>query len=193
MTEMIHSEIETGELLLLAGIEEIEKYGLHNMSMRRIAASCGVSCAAPYKHYKNRDEFILAIIKYINRCWADIQANIIKNCGEGASNRRILTEISVGYINFLVDHPNFRSIILMKDDNIEQIKEKASVSNCTMDYIKKYCTEVNMSDEDRVRKVFIIRSLIYGAAFMLDCGELAKSPESYAMIRECIRREFDLM
>ncbi len=190
---MIHSEIETGELLLLAGIEEIEKHGLHNMSMRRIAAQCGVSCAAPYKHYKNRDEFILAIIRYINRCWAEIQAKIIKDCGDGASNRDILTEISVGYISFLVDHPNFRSIILMKDDNIEQIKEKASLSSTTVEYIRKYCKEVNMSEEDRVRKVFIIRSLIYGAAFMLDCGELPKDPDTFAMIRDCIRREFDLM
>lgn len=185
-------EKETGELLLLAGIEEIEKNGLQNLSMRKLAARCGISCAAPYKHYKNRDEFVLAIIRYINLCWSENQKEIIKNCGKDASPREILTEISVGYIDFLVEHPNFRSIILMKDENEDHIKEKASVSDRTMDYIRAYCGTVNMAEEDKERKVFIIRSLIYGAAFLLDCGQLKKVPETYSMIRECIMREFDL-
>ena len=189
---MAKNEKETGELLLLAGIREIEKNGLQNLSMRRIAAQCGISCAAPYKHYKNRDEFVLAIIRYINRCWSDIQQDIINKCGKDATPREILTEISVGYIDFLVDHPNFRSIILMKDENEDHIKEKASVSDRTMDYIYKYCESVKMSEADRQRKVFIIRSLIYGAAFLLDCGQLKKTPETYSMIRDCIMREFDL-
>ena len=189
---MAKTEKETGELLLLAGIEEIEKNGIQNLSMRKLAARCGISCAAPYKHYRNRDEFILEIIRYINRCWSDVQRGIIKKCGKDATTREILTEISVGYIDFLVDHPNFRSIILMKDENEDHIREKASVSDCTMDYIYKYCEAINMAEADRQRKVFVVRSLIYGAAVLLDCGQLKKIPATYAMIRECIMREFDL-
>ena len=98
----------------------------------------------------------------------------------------------MGYIDFLVDHPNFRSIILMKDESEDHIREKASVSDCTMDYIYKYCEAINMAEADRQRKVFVVRSLIYGAAFLLDCGQLKKDPATYAMIRECIMREFDL-
>ena len=70
---MAKTEKETGELLLLAGIEEIEKNGIQNLSMRKLAARCGISCAAPYKHFRNRDEFILKIIRYIYRGWSDVQ------------------------------------------------------------------------------------------------------------------------
>ena len=78
MTENEAPEKETAELLLLAGIEDIEKHGFQNMSMRRIAAACGVSCAAPYKHYKNRNEFLLAIINYINDNWRRIQEELLE-------------------------------------------------------------------------------------------------------------------
>ena len=46
MTEIEAPEKETAELLLLAGIEDIEKHGFQNMSMRRIAAACGVDVSA---------------------------------------------------------------------------------------------------------------------------------------------------
>ena len=49
---------ETGELLLLAGIEEIEKNGIQNLSMRKLAARCGISCAAPYKHFKDKEQML---------------------------------------------------------------------------------------------------------------------------------------
>lgn len=193
---MNRSENETKEQLVLAGISEIESHGIQNLSMRRVAATCGVSCAAPYKHYKNKNDFVLAIIQYINYQWSIIQDRVIASAKErGSSVRELLTDISLAYIEFLVEHPNFRSIILMRDDAMspEQIKEKTSVSAKTSMLIHEYCKEVNMSLEDEIRKTFIVRSLIYGSAFMMDCGELQKNEATYTMVRKSIQREFDLI
>ena len=55
--------------LIVAGADEISQYGMNNFSLRRVAAACNISCAAPYKHFKNKEEFILEIIRYINRQW----------------------------------------------------------------------------------------------------------------------------
>ncbi len=194
MTENEAPEKETAELLLLAGIEDIEKHGFQNMSMRRIAAACGVSCAAPYKHYKNRNEFLLAIINYINDNWRRIQEELLEE-NKGATNRELLIKISVAYIQFLVDHPNFRSIILMKDDNMshEQIHAKMQVSRYTDEIITRYCEEVHMSTTDRKRKTFIVRSLIYGAALLMDSGELDKSDVDLLMVENSIDREFNII
>ena len=53
--------------LILAAIDEIEEVGFERFSVRRVAAACGASCAAPYKHFKNRQELVVAILDYISQ------------------------------------------------------------------------------------------------------------------------------
>ena len=55
--EDIDSAVMLKEKLLTAGIDEILTHGMGDFSLRRVAASCGASCAAPYKHFKNKEEF----------------------------------------------------------------------------------------------------------------------------------------
>ena len=99
------------EELILAGIKEIEQCGVRNLSMRRVAAACGVSCAAPYKHFTDKNDFILAMIRYINQQWyAQIHKIIAQYPGDV---RRQLVEISLAYIRFLVENPHFRSIMML--------------------------------------------------------------------------------
>lgn len=194
MPEPSTPEVETAELLLLAGIEDIEKYGFQNMSMRRIAAACGVSCAAPYKHYKNKNEFLIAIINYVNGKWKEIQEKLFAE-NKNATTRQMLIKISVTYIRFLLDHPNFRSIILMKDASMspEQLRAKMRLSDYSSSYVEKYCNEVGMAPEDKKRKLFVVRSIIYGAALLMDSGELDKNDVDLDMVEKMIDREFDII
>lgn len=194
-SEKQRPEIDTREQLLLAGIEYIEKNGIEKLSMRQLASSIGLSCAAPYKHYKNKNEFIVAIIRYIKDEWNSITKKIaLSHENKDTSTREILTEISIEYIRFLVEHPSFRAIILMNDENLspEQAKEKNELSERSRSFIMKYCSEVGMSEEDRIRKTFIVRSIIYGASLMMDSGEIGKADADYEMVKDCIRREFDI-
>ena len=63
--------------LIIAGIDELEEHGLHDFSLRRVANRCGVSCAAPYRHFQNKDALILAIISYVNKQWAMLGKQVI--------------------------------------------------------------------------------------------------------------------
>jgi AcrR family transcriptional regulator len=40
-----------------AGIELINEKGADGFSLRKVAERCGVSHSAPYKHFKNKDDF----------------------------------------------------------------------------------------------------------------------------------------
>ena len=42
------------ERLILEGLREIETRGLAELSLRRVATACGLSCAAPYKHFADK-------------------------------------------------------------------------------------------------------------------------------------------
>ncbi len=47
--------------LIENGIEFINQYGEEKLSLRKIAEKCGVSNAAPYAHFKDKDDFINSI------------------------------------------------------------------------------------------------------------------------------------
>ena len=71
------------QLLIEAGIEEINRSGVSDFSVRRVATACSVSCAAPYKHFKDKREFIAAIIEYVNSQWQERQEEILASCTGG--------------------------------------------------------------------------------------------------------------
>ena len=178
--------------LILAGIREIRVHGIQNFSVRRIAADCGVSCSAPYKHFKNKHDYILAILHYINEQWHQVERQILADPPD--SLREQLVRISIAYIRFLQENPHYRAIIMQRDENLNlaQIREKSSLSACAHRLVLRYCRSMEMSERDRQRKTFVVRSAIYGAALMMDNGELDCTEETYDMIRGVIEREFDL-
>ena len=180
------------EELILAGIREIEAHGVRGFSLRRVAKSCDVSCAAPYKHFTDLNDFFLAIVRYINQQWYRRQDEIVAAYPDDP--RRQLTEISVAYIDFLMDNPHFRSIIMLREDDVSAalLHEKSALSLGTARCIRAYCRRVGMTRDVEVRKTFVIRSIIYGAALMFDNGQLPYTEENKRLVWYLIDREFDL-
>ena len=43
---------------IVEGLELIDKYGVENLSMRKLAEKIGVSNAAPYAHFENKEAFL---------------------------------------------------------------------------------------------------------------------------------------
>ena len=89
--------------LLVAGTNEIGQYGIANFSLRRVAAACGTSCAAPYRHFKNKEAFILEILRYIEGQW-ELLCSQILSLYEG-DIRKQLIEVCIAYIRFWVANP----------------------------------------------------------------------------------------
>lgn len=177
--------------LISEGIVELSERGLNDFSVRRIAARCGVSCAAPYKHFSDKNSYIAAIIDYINAIWDEQQriAAARKN-----STREKIVEVCCEYIRFLVERPQLRAIIMQGtvDMGSGMGALRGQLSRPTRELVSKYCAEVGMTDDVRERKTYIVRSLTYGAALMMGSGELSYTPENLAMVAETINREFDL-
>jgi len=179
--------------LILAGIDELKQYGYQDFSVRRIATRCGVSCAAPYKHFEDKQGFFRAIVGYIEARWDERQRAVLERCADAPTRRKLL-EVSLEYIRFLAENSQFRAIIMLRHEDFHE-KYGAlmgKLSRRTFELVSLYCAEVHMSDEVRVRKTFVVRSIIYGAALMFDNGELPYTPENVEMVSYCIDREFDV-
>ena len=180
------------ERLILAGIREVDEHGVRNFSVRRIAGECGVSCAAPYKHFEDKQAFLAAIVDYIDGLWRERKAKVLEKYPAGA--RRQLAEVSLEYVRFLVENPHFRSVVMGRDDDFDRRRGRAKggFSDLTKGLIREYARSAGM-DERTVRlKTYVVRSLIYGAALMFDNGELEYNEENMSLVAYAIEREFDL-
>ena len=176
--------------LVLAGIKEIENHGLSDFSLRRVATLCGVSCAAPYRHFKNKNELILAILSYINSQWGILQQQIIESFD--GNTRRQLVELCLANVKFWTANPNFRHVMLMDSSELDerQKSEQARVYAKTRSLIGKFCRESGLDEEEEARRALLARSTVYGATQMLGSGELQNSPESYTLIKSCFEQIF---
>lgn len=180
------------EDLIKAGIQEINKHGIAGFSMRRIADDCGLSCGAPYKHFENRKDFIAAVIEYVNEQWRVRQKELLDQYA--GDLRRQIVEMSVGYVEFLMENPHFRSILMLKDEEFDNTyhRLRGELSSPTQQLAQQYFESVGMDDFTSRRKIYVVRSLIFGAVILMDNGEMAYNQETLEFIRFSINREFDL-
>lgn len=180
------------EVLIQAGINEINTHGVTQFSVRRVSTACGLSCAAPYKHFKDKRDFIAAIIEYVNEQWQIRQQEVLDACSD--SLREQIVEVSLNYIRFLMEKPYYRSILMLKDNEFDNIYHRArgQISSRSQQLEEAFFSSAGMSPETALRKRSLVRALIFGTVFLFDTGELQYSEEAMEQLRFNLDREFDL-
>lgn len=180
------------EVLILAGIAEINCSGVTGFSIRRVADACKVSCAAPYKHFKDKRDFIAAIIEYVDVQWAERQKEILASCGKTLREQAV--EVCVGYVRFLMEKPYYRSILMLKDDEFDSLycRARGRMSSLSQKLEQDIYAEGLCDAAAFRRKLHLVRAMIFGTVYMYDTGELEYNDETIANFRAVISREFDL-
>lgn len=181
------------EDLILAGIREINDHGIAGLSIRRVAEACNVSCAAPYRHFKDKNGLIAAIIDYVNDLWASRQEEILRRCG--SSLREQVIEISVGYIRFLMEEPLYRSVLILKNEEFDNLYHKKRTQFGSLSQtLEAHLQAASGLDTDTWRrKLLVCRSIIFGAVFLFDAGEFEYNDTTIEHIRYTLNREFDIL
>lgn len=181
------------EKLILAGIDEIGNCGVAGFSLRQVAVSCNVSCATPYNYFKNKEGFVVEIIQYIKHQWSLLKTEINKIYKN--DEKQQLIELCVFYIKFLVGNPNYRSIIML--DNLDVDDESYSDIENARNFIEleleHYMKINNVSAREARRKSFVIRAIVFEATLLLERGDLENTPENFDFIRYCIARELAIV
>ncbi len=142
------------EKLLSAGIDEIAAHGAEDFSLRRVAAACGASCAAPYKHFKNKDEFIKATIQYIDEKWNKLSDQIVSSFDDPCQR---IARLCAANVRFKLANPLYN----MGTDTFTPSITKE---------ITAFCCENNRADEDRL--LFCISALVSGTAWLITSGKI---------------------
>ncbi len=167
--------------LIIAGIDEISAHGISDFSLRRVAANCYTSCAAPYKHFKNKEDLITQIIAYIDDKWMKLRAQIMV-AFDGNPEKQLI-EISVAYILFWITNPNYRSVLTISDRKMED-------ENSLQELIDACVKEKCFSEEEATIRVITVKAMIKGFLEMLENHELENTAETLATIRTAFERQF---
>ena len=181
------------EALILAGIHEINANGVAAFSIRRVADACGVSCAAPYRHFESKHDFIAAIIDYVNDIWAQEQEELLKTCGDTLREQILTTTVS--YVKFLMDHPTYRNVLMLHDENFDNLyhKKRTQFGSLSQTLNAQLREASGYSEEVWERKLMTVRALIFGMVFLYDAGEFEYNEKTLDYLRYTIDREFDIL
>lgn len=180
------------EALILAGINEINTHGVSGFSIRRVADVCNVSCAAPYRHFTDKRNFIAAIIDYVNDQWAARQEEVLAQCSDNL--REQIIEISLNYIRFLMEKPYYRSILMLKDNEFDNLyhKKRTQFGSLSQSIEAQLFEASGLSEETWKRKLMVCRSLIFGVVFLFDAGEFEYNETTLEYVRYTMNREFEI-
>lgn len=100
--------------LIEAGIDLINQSGQEGLSLRKTAALCGVSPAAPYAHFENKAALLAAIEDHVTK-------NILEALRDAVSDGRgsayeIMLRLGEAYIKFFMAHPSYFKLMCFSEN-----------------------------------------------------------------------------
>ena len=113
--------------LIEAGIEMVNEMGCKNLSLRRVAAKCGVSNAAPYAHFSCKEEMIQAMQDYVTEKFMRRLKETIESMDDPYTEEGIL-RFGECYVCFFLENPNyFMFLFYQNPDSVPCMKVQLSL------------------------------------------------------------------
>jgi AcrR family transcriptional regulator len=110
MTEKPYHHGNLRNSLIEVGISLIHTEGIEHLSLRRVAALCGVSQAAPYAHFENKDALLDAMRAYATEKFTQALLEA-KETVQDENDPRILIEMGKRYVQFFLKNPQYFNFI----------------------------------------------------------------------------------
>jgi AcrR family transcriptional regulator len=168
-----HGDLRAG--LVRAALELLEESGETELSLRAVARRAGVSPAAPYRHYADREALVSAIAAVGYR---DL-AQRLATAHSSPSSPEQLADVAVAYVRFALDRPALFRIMFGEPcdrDNDERVAATAAVSQYVRAIVERAFPH---ADADALTTA--VWALVHGLAFLFLDGKLdASSPPHVA-------------
>ena len=94
--------------LIEKGIELVSREGTDSFSLRKAAAACGVSHAAPYSHFQTKEALLNAMQNHVASEFANMLKDTIAGCCDSPD---ILEHLGRAYVVFFMENPHYFSFL----------------------------------------------------------------------------------
>lgn len=160
------------EDLMTEGIRLIMERGVEGFSNRAVAERCHVSCAAPFKHFKDRQDFFQKISEKLDE---ELMVEMEELAAKWQGNNKMAhLAMSRAYILFLIRYPFLINQSFWRTINEEQaigIRQWKSFQ-CMIHTFNHYFDDYHVPEEHRKKCYFSFQTFAYGAAFVATSGLL---------------------
>ncbi|WP_294405183.1 TetR/AcrR family transcriptional regulator [uncultured Clostridium sp.] len=112
------------ESMIRMGAKLLAEDGTEKFSLRKLATMCNVSHAAPYKHFKNKEELIEAIKEYIDKEFADALREVTEKYKDNPIKK--ITELGKRYVSFMVENKDYLKLLFL---NSNKYNVKVSIND----------------------------------------------------------------
>lgn len=165
--------------LIEKGIEIVNESGLEQLSLRKVAMACNVSHAAPYSHFKNKEELIGAMQSHITEQFTvRLEETILKY--EGKPN--FLLEFGKAYITFFMEKPQYFQFLFQQghmplDLNLDgECEEGYRPFIIYKKQILKLLEHTNLSPEKKQDCVISLLAYIHGLTSLVTMPNVIYAP-----------------
>lgn len=116
--------LHTKESLILSTIEVISEQGLQGLTTREVAKKQGVSESTIFKHYKSKNELILAVLEYFSKYDQAIMESLAL---KGLKPIEAITFFVEAYVTYYENYPELTAIILSYEGLMRDTELSADV------------------------------------------------------------------
>jgi AcrR family transcriptional regulator len=175
--------------LIRKGIALLAKEGYEGFSLRKLAASCGVSHAAPYKHFQSKEEIIAEIGKVIAVEFGSALSAAVSLHPQDA--RQQLAALCREYTHFMVENPDYFRFVFMTShqnpidvgDIILQAENRLPLA-IAIDCAKAYFSPLH--GENWKNDFLALWSMLQGYSLMIICRTIDPGEDYMLLIQKVI-------
>ncbi|SEG87780.1 DNA-binding transcriptional regulator, AcrR family [Nonomuraea solani] len=173
-----HGDLRAG--LIREGIALLAETGVAGFSVAKVAARAGVSSAAPYRHFPDREALLAACAAAIIAEVTDVLAAAAEQAGDDPVDR--LAATAGAYARYVLDHRAGIDLVYFHDLSgpyHEVVQEESRrLTSALMDLVAAVLPE-DTSWADTVEFVYVHLSMTHGYATLLR-QSTPKDAEAYA-------------
>ena len=179
----MQEELSVRERLVRSGLVELEEHGIRDFSLRRVAQGAEVSCAAPYRHFKDKEELILAVISYVRESWELLADNICEVFAAGTEER--VVQLSLAALRFWVANGNLRSVLMSGDELGEDKRREVNRFDApVVASVREHATARGVVDCEEL--AYTVLALIYGTVTLVSCGSVGSADGAMLLTRRLL-------
>ncbi|HXA30004.1 MAG TPA: TetR/AcrR family transcriptional regulator [Candidatus Angelobacter sp.] len=158
--------------LLRAAMELLEESGASALSLRAVARCAGVSPAAPYRHYADREALVSAVAAVGYRELAERLAA----AHPAPSTPEELARVAVAYVQFALERPALFRIMFGEPCDADDEERRAATA--AVSHYVRAIVERTFPQADAEALATAIWALVHGLAFLHLDGKLDASTPS---------------
>ncbi|UCC29159.1 MAG: TetR/AcrR family transcriptional regulator [Phycisphaerales bacterium] len=168
--------------------------GVDGISMRRIAASVGITPTAIYRHFTDKNALVTAIVDE----GFSILENKMRRATRGRTGRDTLMRLLDGYVDFALAYPQYYDFMfLLPRTDVRRYPEdfrrrESATFNILLDIVSEVIESGEFRQDDALEASLSIWSHAHGIVSLYRCGRFGDHPIRFRRsFRRSVQRLFD--